>query len=123
LGKLFDQVVSPENIREAYGLIHDKHHDPYLNIYKQYSSGIDGANLRDFDRDLDPQLKACRDLLLRDDALFYPQILRKVPKDTAGKFRDIYLVALRDKIIQKAMALRLTDVFEKLYYPNLFSYR
>lgn len=123
LGKLFAQIVSSENIREAYRLIREKHYDPYLQYYKKFASGIDGVDLRDFDRDLEAQLKACRDFLLAGDRPFYPQILRKVPKDTPGKFREIYLVALRDKVVQKAMALPLVERFERLYYPNLFSYR
>lgn len=123
MSKLFDQICSAENVRDAHRLIREKHYDPYLGQYKRFASGIDGVDLRDFDRDLETQLKACRDFLLDGDRPFYPQILRKVPKDTPGKFREIYLVALRDKVAQKAMALPLVERFEKLYYPNLFSYR
>ena len=123
MGKLFEQISQQDHILASYQLIREKWFDPALECYKQGATGIDGVDLKEFDRDLDESIGACRRFLLSPDADFLPQILTRVPKDEPGKFREIYLLTLRDKIVQRAIADPLAAFLERYMYPNLFSYR
>lgn len=122
MGTLYQNIVDPDRILAAYHLIREKHFDPDLGLYRHYTTGIDGVDVQEFDQKLEERLEECRLFLVNRDQPFYPQILRKVPKDN-GKTRDVYISALRDKVIQKVIADVLSPWMERFYSPNLYSYR
>jgi len=123
MGKLFNQAIQKESLLASYHLIREKWHDPSMQAFKSSSPGIDGMEFAEFEKNLEEQLEHCRQLLLHPDRDFYPQILSLVPKDEPGKFREIYLLTLRDKVVHKALADCIAAALEKRFYPNLFSYR
>lgn len=122
MGGLYQNIVHPDRILAAYHLIREKHHDPEMGVYRRFTTGIDGVDLIEFDKQLEERLEECRVFLMDRGLPFYPQILRKVPKDN-GEMREVYISALRDKVIQKAMADVLSPWMERHYHPNLYSYR
>lgn len=122
MGTLYKKIIHPDRILAAYHLIREKHYDPHLAMYRRFTTGIDGVDLVEFDHRLEENLEECRAFLVKRTLPFFPQILRKVPKDN-GKTRDVYISALRDKVVQKAMADVLMPWMERHYSPNLFSYR
>jgi retron-type reverse transcriptase len=123
MGELFQKISDREHILACYHLIKEKFYDPSLSLFKKSAAGIDGLEHWEFHAKLDEHLEDCRSFLLAGDRDFQPQILTKVPKDDSDKFREIYLLTMRDKVIHKAIAEVLTGEFEKHFYPNLFSYR
>jgi retron-type reverse transcriptase len=123
MGKLFEKITHKDHILASYQLVKEKWFDPSLELYKYGAPGIDGLDLTEFDRQLEEQLAHCQEFFLNPDREFYPQILSLVPKDEPGKFREIYLLSLRDKVIHKAMADPLATMLDRHFYPNLFSYR
>lgn len=123
MGELYQAIIKQEHILAAYHRIHEKFFDPYLQLYKPFVSGIDGVDLLKFGKNLNDSVNECREFLIARNQEFAPQILRRVPKDKPGDFREVYLNTLRDKVIQKAIASVLTNEFEKIHFPNLYSYR
>ena len=123
LGALVKNVTDPRHILASYHRVREAFYDPYFEIYLKFVPGIDGTDFRDFDRNLDDSLATCRDFLLRGDPIFNPLIHRRIPKDKPGKFRDIYLPTLRDRVVQKAIADATADRLDRHFYPNLLSYR
>ena len=123
MGVLFEKITQKDHILAAYHLICEQYFDPDLKIYQKYVPGIDGLDFREFERELEEHLEECRQFLLKGDRPFYPQILRKIPKEKPGEFREIYVSSLRDKVIQRVMADPIADYLEHHLYPNLYSYR
>jgi RNA-directed DNA polymerase len=119
---LLKRVSDKEHLLASYRRIQENYKDDVYPGYRRYASGIDGEDLKDFDLHLEKRIEDCRTFILEGRA-FAPQVHRRVPKDTPGEFRDVYLLTLRDKLVQKAVADLLTPLLEKTYYPNLYSYR
>jgi len=123
MAEQFQRLSRKNLILDSYRMVADRYLDPELKTYEKFTPGIDGVDLREFDLDLEARLEECRQFILKRDKPFHPQLLRRIPKETSGKFRDIYLQTLRDKVIQKAMSLVIMPVMERKLYPNLYSYR
>ncbi len=123
MGELFSKIAQKDHILASYHRLREKFFDPTVGLYKECAVGIDGLDFKDFDRDLDACLFRCLEFLLKRDLAFHPQVLRRVPKDTPGKFREIALLTLRDKVIHKAIADPLAAHLDRLFFPNLYSYR
>ncbi|MCE9623846.1 MAG: hypothetical protein K8R69_00090, partial [Deltaproteobacteria bacterium] len=120
---LFRKLTQKNHILDSYAQVAEKYVLPEGDSYRKFNPGIDGRDLKEFEKDLEANLEDCRRFLLEGDRDFLPQILRQVPKSDPGKFREIYLQSLRDKILQKAMAEAIWPALEKRLSPNLFSYR
>lgn len=123
MGDLYQAIIKKDHILAAYHHIHSKFFDPYLELYKPFVVGIDGIDLLKYGNNLEASVDECLEFLSSRSEEFAPQILRKVPKDKPGVFREVFLNTLRDKVVQKAIASILTLEFEKFHYPNLYSYR
>ncbi len=123
MGELFRKIAQKDHILASYHRLREKFFDPTIGLYKDCAVGIDGLDFSDFDRDLDACVSRCLEFLLKRDLPFHPQVLRKVPKDTPGKFREIALLTLRDKVIHRAIADPLAARLDRLFFPNLYSYR
>lgn len=122
MGKLFETISNPAHILAAFLSIREKFVNPELELYEPYVPGIDGIDLKLFDRHLEDNITLCRKVLLGEED-FHPQILRLVPKDKPGEFREVFVQSLRDKVVQKAIAMPLAEILERHYSSNLYSYR
>jgi retron-type reverse transcriptase len=123
MGDLIQTISDREHILACYHLIQEKFYDPSLSLFKKSAAGIDGLEHWEFHKNLEGHIDDCQEFLRSGTREFQPQILTKVPKDEAGKFREIYLLSMRDKVVHKAIAEGLGQALEKYFYPNLFSYR
>jgi len=121
--RLFEKIVQGNHLLASFNLIKEKWYNEHRESYQYTIPGIDGLTLEQFERDLSANLEACRKFLLDPDAEFYPQILTRVPKREAGKFREIYLMTMRDKVVQKAIAVALENRLDRHFYPNLYAFR
>ena len=122
MGALFKKLTQKNHLLAAYRQVAEKYLDPDSLQFRRFVPGIDGVDLREFEDDIDASIEACRDFLLHGKE-FLPQILRLIPKDGKDAYREIYLIALRDKVIQKAIAILLQPILERIYSRTLFSYR
>lgn len=117
-----EKAADKDQLLSSFVRIREKYYDDCFQSYRPYASGADGEDLKDFELHLDRRINDCRRHLL--EALpFDPQISRRVPKDSPGEFRRVYLLTLRDKVVQKSIADVLSPELEKIYAPNLYSYR
>lgn len=120
---LFKKLIRRNHLLDAYRQTLEKFVLPDGSSLQRFVPGIDGLDLKDFQNHLDDNLEDCRQFLMKGDREFLPQLQRRVPKDTEGNWREIYLSSLRDKIIQKAIAMVLWPEIETDFSPNLYSYR
>lgn len=120
---LFHKLTQKKHILESFQQTLEKFVLPDGTAFRKFVPGIDGLGIRDFEKQLEERLEDCRQFLLKGDREFLPQLLRQVPKNLEGEVRDVYLSSLRDKVVQKAMALALWPELDRLWLPNLYSYR
>lgn len=123
LGELFNRLTQSDHILASYQSIKEKFYNPYLKIYSRFIPGIDGVGLFEFDRYREESLDTCQRFLGQREADFHPLILRRIPKESGSKYREIYLSTLRDRVIQKGLAMLLAAQLDRHFYPNLYSYR
>lgn len=121
--KLFQKITTKEHLLAAFEQVKEKWFDPQQEYYAVQAAGIDGLSLQEFEKNLDAGLEACRDFLIHPGKDFYPQILTLIPKKDPGKFREIYLMTVRDKVIHKAIAGLLEGALDRHFYPNLYAFR
>jgi len=121
--KLYDKVCNKEHILASFHQIKERWFDPHLEYFQQNAVGIDGLELEEFEKDLKAQLELCREFLLDPGRDYYPQILVRIPKKDPGKFRDIYLLTVRDKVIHKCISTPLEQILDRSFYPNLYAFR
>ncbi len=84
--------------------------------------GVDGESIRDFGERLDENLDAVRRAVLTGQ--YRPLAVRRIwrPKADGGR-RPIAILALRDRIVQRAMHEALAPVFERQFLPCSVGYR
>ncbi len=84
--------------------------------------GVDGESIRDFDGQLDRNMDTLRRAVLTGQ--YHPLPVRRIwrPKPDGGR-RPIAILALRDRIMQRAMHEALTPLFERRFLPCSVGYR
>lgn len=122
MGDLIHKISQPDHILAAFYEIRENYFHPALELYKSYVPGIDGLDLKSFQKNLSENIQRCRELILQGKE-FHPQLCRTIPKDQGGELREVYVQSLRDKVVQKALAMPLAERLEAHYFPNLYSYR
>lgn len=115
---LMPQVVSVANLTEAWRRV-------LSNIQverRQHSAGIDAVTLRDFEADWPNQMQILADEL--SSGLYRPLPPRRVaiPKASGGE-RVIAILAVRDRIAQRAMQQVLEPVFDPILLDCSFGCR
>jgi group II intron reverse transcriptase/maturase len=84
--------------------------------------GADGVSIEDFERGLMQGLDGLRKEVLAGTYRPRPLLRVEVPK-RGGGVRPLSIPALRDRVVQTAVALRLTPVFEAEFEDVSFAYR
>ena len=84
--------------------------------------GVDGESLRDFERDLTPNLKRLQSQLL--SGIYQPQQVRRVlvPKASGG-LRPLAILTIRDRIVQRAVYDVLAPGYEQKFLDCSFGFR
>jgi RNA-directed DNA polymerase len=110
---LYVHVCKRETLREAYRLAKGNDGAP----------GIDGATFEAIEADgVEDFLDQLREEL--EQRTYRPQRARKVeiPKE-GGKFRQLSIPTIRDRVVQGALKLILEPIFEADFQPGSFGYR
>lgn len=106
-----------------YGLLNrDALYIAWMEINKKSATGIDKETAQEFKRNLNENLDAMADVL--KSKKYKAKLVKRVyiPKGN-GKTRPLGLPALRDKIIQKAVANILEAIYEQDFLPCSYGYR
>jgi group II intron reverse transcriptase/maturase len=109
---LWDKVCSNHNLRLAWTKVKEKGGGP----------GVDHMTLEDFERNLDENLKTMQNLLETGDYKPLP-VLRFYRDKEGGAKRAIGIPVVRDKIVQQALLLVLSPIFESEFLNCSFAYR
>lgn len=106
-----------------YGMINkDALYLAWRDINKKASAGIDKETAKEFERNLNENLENMAEEL--KNKKYKAKLVKRVniPKGN-GKFRPLGLPALRDKIVQKAVANILEAIYEQDFLDNSYGYR
>jgi group II intron reverse transcriptase/maturase len=94
----------------------------FWSLNPRSSSGIDRVTWRDYQGDLESHLEDLHERLAR--GTYRPQaVVRRWIRKSPGKFRPLGIPALEDKIVQGAVALLLTQIYEQDFYDFSFGFR
>jgi group II intron reverse transcriptase/maturase len=121
----YKQIVSYQNIKDAYCDIKEKFFNPVSGQYAlgQLARGIDGVCFAIFQKGLHRKLKCIQDELKTFQNPL-PSIDLKIPKSSnPNKFRTISISSLKEKVKHHAVCRVIEPVLESLYEDNLYSYR
>lgn len=106
-----------------YGLLNkDALYLAWKDINKKAATGVDGETAMDFERNLDANLETIVEEL--KSKKYKAKLVKRVniPKGN-GKTRPLGLQALRDKIVQKAVANILEAIYEQDFLNFSYGYR
>lgn len=98
-------------------------HKGFKKVWKaKGAAGIDGQSLSDYVSNLNDNLDQLLDEL--QSRRYQPQPVRRVeiPKDDGG-IRLLGIPAVRDRIVQQALADLLTPIFDPGFHPSSYGYR
>ena len=98
-------------------------HKGFKKVWKaKGAAGIDGQSLSDFASNLSDNLDQLLDAL--QNKRYQPHPVRRVeiPKDDGG-VRLLGIPAVRDRIVQQALADLLTPIFDPDFHPSSYGYR
>jgi len=115
---LLEQLASPENLLLAWRSVRG-------NIPKNRrarSAGPDGISLADFEQDLPAQLNVLQDMLIKERYRPQPPIRHVIPKRDGGR-REIAVLTVTDRVIQRAAQQVLEPLWEPHFLDCSFGYR
>lgn len=86
------------------------------------TAGVDGMTRKIFEEKFDVELNALRKELLNGD--YRPNPVRRVfiPKQN-GKMRPLGIPTLKDRIVQRAMAMAMEPIWESDFHRNSYGFR
>jgi RNA-directed DNA polymerase len=111
---LFVHVCKEETLHEAYRLA--KKNDGAPGIDGVTFEAIEGSGVDGF-------LTQLRDELVSRKYVPMPNRKKEIPKDGGKKVRVLSIPAIRDRVVQGALALILEPIFEADFQPGSFGYR
>ena len=116
--RLMEQIAAPENLLAAWRAVRGN----IPKYRRQKASGPDGVTLAEFERELQPQLEALRDMLLRGRYYPVPPARFKLPKRGGGQ-RVIAILPVRERVAQRAAQQVLEPLWEPDFLPCSFGFR
>jgi len=104
-------LIDEEFLREAFG-----------HIRKKAAAGVDGVTAKDYAKALDANIA---DLYqrMRSGRYTAPPVRRVWLEKDDGKQRPIGIPALEDKILQRAVTMLLTEIYEQVFYACSHGFR
>jgi RNA-directed DNA polymerase len=94
----------------------------FKSLRKQAAPGVDGVTVKDYARDLKPNLKELvREL--KNKSYHAKLVKRKYIPKPGGKLRPLGLPVLEDKLLQGASSQILSAIYEADFLPCSYAYR
>jgi retron-type reverse transcriptase len=86
------------------------------------AAGVDGINVEEYEQGLEARLTSLLDRLHRETYRPQPSRRRWIPKGD-GRERPLGIPATEDKIVQRALASVLTEVYEEEFHKFSYGFR
>lgn len=109
---LWAQVLHPSNLKEAWQRV----------LVRGGSPGSDGVTVEEFALAIDRHLQQLTNELLSGRYRPRPPRWVEIPKPN-GKMRRLAVLCVRDRIVQQALMLVLTPLWDKNFAPCSYAYR
>lgn len=94
----------------------------YEQLDEGKAVGVDGISVSEYGRGLEERLTSLLDRLHRGSYRPQPSRRRWIPKGD-GRMRPLGIPAIEDKIVQKALAAVLAEVYEELFLDVSYGFR
>ena len=111
--KMLEKIIDPESIIKAYKRVKAN----------KGAGGIDGMRVEEL---LPYLIKNGADLIKQiKEGRYKPTPVRRVeiPKEDKGKVRKLGIPTVVDRVVQQAIAMTLTPIYEKIFSDNSFGFR
>jgi len=109
--KPLTQIITLKNLKQAYALV------------SKTSVGLDRVSVALFEEDLVSSLQEVVDDVKRGHYAPEPMSRIYVPKESSAELRPLGLGSLKDKIVQKTIAMELGHHFDKEFSDKSYGYR
>ena len=96
--------------------------DAFLALRRHAAPGVDGMTWQDYEADLEENLQALHKRVHRGTYRAQPVKRRFIPKQD-GSRRPLGVTALEDKIVQRAVAMVLTAIYEQDFVGFSYGFR
>lgn len=109
--KPLEYITLPSALKEAYDEI------------SKNSSGLDDISYQEFQKNLDANIKALIECILK--GTYSPEPLKQIEidKPNSDEKRPIALSAIKDKIVQRVLYKNLNPYFDKIFSDKSYAYR
>ena len=94
----------------------------FLALKRDAAPGVDGVTWQDYERDLEQKLSDLHEKIHRGAYRAQPSRRRYIPK-ADGKQRPLAVAALEDKIVQRATAAVLNQIYEEDFLGFSYGFR
>jgi group II intron reverse transcriptase/maturase len=108
---LFDRIIHPENLRWAWRRVRDN----------RGAAGADGISLQRFGNHLETNIRQLIDEVRSDT--YQPGPYRRVTLHERGKTRQIAILTVRDRVLQRATIDILGPLADATFLPGSYGYR
>jgi group II intron reverse transcriptase/maturase len=100
-------------------------HEAYRRTRKDGAPGVDGQTAKEYEADLEDNLRSLLDRAKSGDHYRAPPVRRAfIPKgDKGGKTRPIGIPTFEDKVLQRAVLMALEPVYEQDFMPCSYGFR
>ena len=115
--------LSKYRFQDLYGLLNvNLLTEAWKKLNKKAASGVDGTTAEEYAKDLESNIQATVDDL--KNKRYHAKLVKRVyiPKGE-GKLRPLGLLAMADKIVQRAAADILEAIYEQDFLANSYGYR
>ena len=120
------QAARPRPKEKFTALLHhvtiDLLRDAFLALKRRAAPGVDGLTWQDYEADLEGNLQALHNRVHRGTYWAQPVKRRFIPKQDGSK-RPLGVTALEDKIVQRAVAMVLTAIYEEEFLGFPYGFR
>jgi len=109
---LIEKIAQIKNLNYAWGFVKKK----------GKSGGIDRQSIDDYEKNLDRNLEILSKELLEHKYIPEPSLSFKIPKSN-HKLRNISIITIKDKIVQRAFVIIIEPILEKQFSSSSYAYR
>jgi len=95
----------------------------FWSLNPKSAAGVDGVTWQQYKRDLELNLEVLHEKLVTKTYQPEPVVRQWIPKSDGRKFRPLGIPALEDKIVAKAVALLLEQIYEQDFCDFSYGFR
>jgi retron-type reverse transcriptase len=106
----------------AYHIDLEWMHDAYRKTRKDGAAGVDDVTAEEYERDLEENLLSLLERF-KSGRYIAPPVKRKYIPKGEGRFRPIGIPTLEDKILQRAVVMVLTPLYEQDFLDCSYGFR